>query len=432
MSRTSIVALKARRIWDSRGRPTIEAEVMLGCGATGRGIAPSGASRGRHEAVEKRDGGARFGGADVTGAVTGVNETISPALLGHDASDQESIDALLIALDGTPEKSVLGGNAIIAVSLACLNAAAAAHGASLWSYLKPSEPVLLPLPQIQIFGGGVHAARRTDIQDFLVIPPNAHSFAEALGRAMEVYRHAGLLMQKMGRLRGTADEGGWWPSFTSNTEALELLTRAIELAGFVPGSEVGIALDIAAGELLTDNHHYRLPLERLHLDRDGMSELLLRWMDRFPIVSVEDPLAEDDFEGWGRLTEAIGHRVQVVGDDLLVTSSERTARAVECGACNAALIKVNQAGTVTEARAAFEAAKAAGWGTIVSARSGETEDTTIAHLAVGWNAGQIKVGSCARSERVAKWNELLRLEEELGSRGRFAGATALGTGGRSL
>jgi enolase 1/2/3 len=429
MNRTSIVGLKARRIWDSRARPTVEAEVTLQCGAIGRGVAPSGASRGRYEAVERRDGGRRFGGADVTGAIASINETISPALTGRDASDQQGIDAALIALDGTSDKAALGGNAIIAVSLACLHGAARAQGTSLWAYLGPADPVLLPLPQIQIFGGGAHAARRTDVQDFLVIPPNAPSFGEALGRAMDVYRQAGLLMQSKGRLRGTADEGGWWPEFASNTEALELLTRAIELAGFVPGNDVAIALDVAASELFV-NGHYRLPLEGQQLDRDGLSELLLRWIDRFPIVSLEDPLAEDDFEGWRRLTSAIGDRVQIVGDDLLVTSSARIAHAAECGACNAALIKVNQAGTVSEARAALETAKAAGWGTIVSARSGETEDTTIAHLAVGWNAGQIKVGSCARSERVAKWNELLRLEEELGSRGRFAGATALGTGGR--
>jgi enolase len=416
--------VKGRRVWDSRGRPTVEVEVALAGGARGRAIAPAGTSRGTHEAVDLRDGGARFGGMDVLRAVANVSGPIARALGGMDARNQAAVDAALIALDGSPDKSKLGGNAIIAVSLAVLQAAAAAAGEPLWRHLAAGAPVTLPLPEIQIFGGGAHAGRRVDVQDFMVMPVSATSFARALEMTAEVYRAAGELMRAADKLAGVADEGGWWPSFDANEEALEWLVRAIERAGFVPGGEVAISLDVAASELGRDGR-YRLGLEGRELDSDGMIEMLLGWVARYPIVSIEDPLAEDDGPGMARFTQAVAGRLQVIGDDFLVTSAARVASAAAQGACNAALIKPNQAGTVTETKAALEAAARAGWATIVSARSGETEDVSIAHLAVGWNAGQLKVGSFARSERMAKWNEALRIEESLGAGARFAGRAAL-------
>lgn len=405
----TIARILARRIWDSRGRPTLEVEVFNGDGTSGTGIAPAGASRGRHEAVELRDGGDWFGGLDVQRALHGIEREIAPALLGHDAADQEKIDAMLVALDGTRDKSRLGGNALIATSLAVLHAAAAQARQPLWRHLAQGQRVRLPLPQIQIFGGGAHAGRRVDIQDFMVVATGAGSFSEALEMTAEVYRAAGELMAARGALAGVADEGGWWPNFARNEEALDTLVAAIEKAGYTPGEEVAIALDIAASEFGRGGR-YRLALEDAELDTDGLCERLLHWLERYPIVSIEDPLAEDDAAGLAAFTRAVGHRVQVVGDDYLVTNAARVREAARRGACNCVLIKPNQAGTVTETRAALEAARALGWGTIVSARSGETEDVAIVHLATGWDAGQLKVGSFARSERMAKWNEGIRLE----------------------
>jgi enolase len=424
MSRNAIAAAKARRVWDSRGRPTVEVEVALAGGARGRAIAPAGASRGRHEAVDLRDGGARLGGMDVERALANVNGPIARALAGMDAGDQAGVDAALIVLDGTPDKSKLGGNATIATSLAVLHAAAAAAGAPLWRHLAAGAPVTLPLPEIQIFGGGAHAGRRVDIQDFMVMPVGATSFAQALEMTAEVYRAAGELMGAAGKLAGVADEGGWWPAFATNEEALDWLVRAIERTGFAPGSDVAISLDVAASEFGRSGR-YRLGLEGRELDADGMIEMLLGWTARYPIVSIEDPLAEDDAAGMAGFTRATAGRLQVIGDDFLVTSAVRVAGAAAQGACNATLIKPNQAGTVTEAKAALDAARRAGWATIVSARSGETEDVSIAHLAVGWDAKQLKVGSFARSERMAKWNEVLRIEEALGGQGHYAGRAAL-------
>lgn len=417
-------SLTARRIWDSRGRPTIEVEVTNEDGTSGIGIAPAGASRGTREAVELRDGGARFGGLDVQQALRGIEREIAAALVGRDAADQAGIDAALIALDGTPNKSRLGGNALVATSLAVLHAAAAQARQPLWRYLARDRPVQLPLPQVQIFGGGAHAGRRVDIQDFMVIATGARSFAEAMEMTAEVYRAAGALMQARGALAGVADEGGWWPSFTRNEEALDTLVEAIEHAGYVPGEQVAIALDIAASEF-GQGGRYRLALENQELDSDAFAERLVRWVERYPIVSIEDPLAEDDEAGLVAFTRAVGRKVQVVGDDYLVTNAARVREAARLGACNCVLVKPNQAGTVTETLAALRAAQELGYGTIVSARSGETEDVAIVHLATGWNAGQLKVGSFARSERMAKWNEGIRLEIRSEAPAGFAGRGAL-------
>lgn len=428
MTDTTISDIKARRVWDSRGRPTVEVEIALSGGARGRAIAPAGASRGMHEAVDLRDGGTKLGGMDVTRAVANANDSIAQAVIGMDARDQAKVDAVLVALDGTANKSQLGGNAMIATSLATAHAAASAQGVPLWRYLAGDAPVRLPLPEIQIFGGGAHAGRRVDVQDFMVMPLGAQSFAEALEMTAEVYRAAGELMGDAGKLSGVADEGGWWPAFSTNEEALDWLMRAIERAGYTPGDQVAISLDIAASEFGREGT-YRLGLEGRTLDRDAMIEMLLRWLARYPIVSIEDPLAEDDPDGLARFTRAAGDRVQIIGDDFLVTSAARVTEAANRGACNAVLIKPNQAGTVSETHAALIAGKRAGWATIVSARSGETEDVSIVHLAVGWDAGQLKVGSFARSERMAKWNEALRIEESLGARARFAGREALALSG---
>ncbi len=425
MSDTEIVYVHGRRVWDSRGRPTVEAELLLGDGSVGRAIAPAGASTGSGEALDLRDGGAAFGGYDVTRAVANVSHEIADAVLGRDGADQAGLDRALIELDGTPAKTRLGGNAILAVSMAAAHAVAASAGRPLYRHLGGPDAGLIPLPQIQIFGGGAHAGRRVDIQDFMVMCPAAQNFAQALDWTAEVYRAAGLLMREAGTLQGVADEGGWWPAFATNEQALEMLVRAIERAGFVPGEQVAIALDIAASDF-GKNGRYRLGLEAKELDSDGLIEMLVGWISRYPIVSIEDPLGEDDPDGFAAFTRAVGDRVQVVGDDFLVTDAARVQDAAARGAANTVLLKPNQRGTLTETLAAWEAAKTSSYAGIVSARSGETEDTTIVHLAIGWGVGQLKVGSFARSERMAKWNECLRIEEALGPTGRFAGGAALG------
>jgi enolase 1/2/3 len=414
-----IRSVHARRVWDSRGRPTVEAEVALAGGARGRAIVPAGASTGTREALELRDGGSAFGGLDVLRAIANVEGEIAAGVIGLDAADQEGLDGRLVALDGTPGKSRLGANATLAVSLAGAHAAAAARGVPLYVHLGGAEAALLPMPQIQIFGGGAHAGRRVDIQDFMVVCPAAKSFAEALEWTAEVYRHAGLLMRERGPALGVADEGGWWPDFATNEQALETLVRAIERAGYVPGEQVAIALDVAASELGRAGC-YTLGLEARALDSDALIELLLGWIERYPIVSIEDPLGEDDAEGFARFTRAAGARLQIVGDDFLVSDAALVREAAAIGAANAVLLKPNQRGTLSETRAAWDAARAAGFAGIVSARSGESEDTTIVHLAIGWGTGQLKVGSFARGERMAKWNEALRIEERLGARARFA------------
>lgn len=422
MTSFAIKTIHGRRVWDSRGRPTVEAEVTLKDGAKGRAIAPAGASKGTREALELRDGGIQFGGLDVLQAVAHINGEISNALMGSQADNQIALDQALMELDGTENKTRLGANATLAVSMAAAHAMAQASGVPLYRYLGQGSIGRLPMPQIQIFGGGAHAGRRIDVQDFMVVCPGAESFAQALEWTAEVYRHAGLLMAQRGSLFGVADEGGWWPDFSSNEQALEMLVLSIERAGFVPGEQVAIALDIAASEF-GKLGQYRLGLESRALDSDGLIEMMLGWIEKFPILSIEDPLAEDDPEGFARFTKAIGHRLQIVGDDFLVSSSKLIREAAKLGAGNTVLLKPNQRGTLSETLEAWKTAQELGYSAIVSARSGETEDTTIVDLAIGWNVGQLKVGSFARSERMVKWNHALRIEEELGAQSRFAGSS---------
>lgn len=421
--KTSIRAVNGFRVWDSRGRPTVEVELVLESGITGRGIAPSGASRGSNEAVDLRDGGANYGGYGVDRALENVTHLISPALVGLDAMSQESVDARLIELDSSANRGKVGGNALIATSMAALHAAAASAGKPLWSYLADGRAVSMPLPEVQIFGGGAHAGRRVDIQDFLVMPVGASTFDEALCICADIYRVAGECMEDRGGRLGVADEGGWWPNFTSNEDALQVLTGAIERAGYGNG-EAMISLDIAASELFNGGC-YRLAMEDRQFDSDAWLELICSWVREYPILSIEDPVAEDDIHGMRKFTDALGGTIQIIGDDYLVTNVDRVSQAIADGCCNAVLIKPNQAGTITESKATLDRAREAGWGTVISARSGESEDVTITHLAVGWNAGQLKVGSFARSERMAKWNEALRIERGGAATKRFAGLGAL-------
>jgi enolase len=402
-----ILDIKGRQVWDSRGRPTVEAEVIVGRGATplasGRAIAPAGASTGSGEAVS----------LDVRSAVRNVNTVIRDALRAVSVSDQAALDRRLIDLDGSSDKSRLGANAMVAVSLACAQADAAAQKIPLWKKLAGERRVALPVPQIQIFGGGAHARGRVDVQDYMVICTGAGSFAEALEWTSQIYAAAGARLAKRGALQGVADEGGYWPSFKSNEEGLVELVGAIADAGFEPGADVCIALDIAATQLFrAGNYHFSL--EGRPYSAGELHAMLLRWIERYPIVSIEDPFAEHDGAAMRSFTKAAGDRVQIVGDDFFVTDENRVKRAD--GACNAVLLKPNQIGTVTETFACWNAAREAGYRAIVSARSGESEDVAIVHLAVGWGVSQLKVGSFSRSERMAKWNEALRIEEALGGK----------------
>ena len=421
----SIEAIKSRRVWDSRGNPTVEVDVTLSGGHVGRGIAPAGASRGTREAMDLRDGGPALRGMGVSKAMASIDKVIAPALIGCDASDQTAVDAILMSLDPSPLKVNLGGNATVATSAAVLHAAAAAAGKPLWRHVADiyeSTPSI-PLPEVQIFGGGAHAGRRVDIQDFMIMVPGADSFDAVMEITNEVYFAAGDIMMRKGKLAGVADEGGWWPAFDNNEEALETLTLAIEKAGESPGKNVTISLDIAASEFCTSGR-YRLALEDRNLDTDDMIDLLGRWIDAYPIVSIEDPLSEEDHSGMAEFTRRFGERLQIIGDDYLVTNASLVREAAAQGACNAVLIKINQAGTISEAVDTFHAATEAGYRSVVSARSGETEDVTISHLATGLGAGQLKVGSFTRSERMAKWNECLRIQDELGAAA-FVGGTPL-------
>ena len=402
-----ILAVRGRQVWDSRGKATVEAEVVVGRGttplATGRAIAPAGASTGSGEAKT----------IEVRKAVHGINTKINDALRALPAGDQAAIDRRLIELDGTPDKSRLGANAIVAVSLACAQAAASSKKIPLWRHLAGERRVAMPVPQIQIFGGGAHAQGRVDLQDYMVVCVGAGSFREALEWTAQVYAAAGARLARRGALQGVADEGGYWPAFKSNEEGLVELVGAIADAGLEPGTDVAIALDVAATQLRRGTG-YHLPLENRTLSADQLHAMLLRWVEAYPIVSIEDPFAEDDAPALRAFTRAVGATVQVVGDDFFVTDAGRVTAAQ--GACNCVLLKPNQVGTVTETLACWQAAKAAGYRAIVSARSGESEDVSIVHLAVGWGVPQLKVGSFARSERMAKWNEGLRIEEALGTR----------------
>lgn len=421
---SSIKAVVGRQVWDSRGRPTVEAEVHLAGGARGRAIAPAGASTGGGEALDLRDGREAFGGWGVSKAVSNINDSIAAALAGLDAADQELVDERLCDLDGTNTCSTLGGNAMVAVSMAAAHAAAQAHGRSLWQHLAGGRVNMIPLPEVQIFGGGAHARGSMDLQDFMAVPFGARSFAQAMDWIAEIYREAGSFMERAGKSAGVADEGGYWPSFPDNEAAIVALKEVIEAAGFDTETQVGISLDIAANQV-HDGAGYYLKAEDRHLTDIEWFDTMLRWIDRYPIVSIEDPFIETDLKSHKAFTALVGDRVQVIGDDLLVTNAARVREAADEQACNTLLCKPNQAGTLSAARRALEAAHEKGWNVVVSARSGETEDTTIVDLAYGWGASQFKVGSFARSERMAKWNAMIRLEESLGSEARYAGALPL-------
>ncbi|MCH7699857.1 MAG: phosphopyruvate hydratase [Chloroflexi bacterium] len=419
-----IEAVQAREILDSRGNPTLEVDVTLEGGAMGRAGVPSGASTGAHEALELRDGDeARYRGLGVLKAIGHVNGEIADAIKGDDAEDQEAIDKKLIDLDGTPTKSRLGANAILGVSLAVAHAAASAKGVPLYRHLGGEEANLLPVPMFNILNGGKHADNSTDFQEYMVMPIGAPTFTEGLRMAVEVYHALARLIRDRGLSTTVGDEGGFAPPGLANEEAIELVTEAIEVAGYRPGDDVAIAIDPATSELYQDGS-YVLEREGRTLSPKELVDLWEDWCARYPIVSLEDGMAEDDWEGWLKLTERFGDKLQLVGDDLLVTNVERIERAISEKSCNSVLIKLNQVGTLTETLAAISTARVAGWTVVISHRSGETEDTTIADLVVATGTGQIKTGAPARSERTAKYNRLLRIEEELGASARYAGKDA--------
>jgi enolase len=420
-----IESVRGREILDSRGNPTLEVEVTLIDGSSGRAAVPSGASTGSHEALELRDGdAARYGGKGVLRAVEHVNGEIAGAVLGLSALDQAAVDQALIELDGTKDKSRLGANAILGVSLAVARAAAASLDLPLYRYLGGPAARLLPVPMFNILNGGKHAADSTDFQEFMVMPVGASTFAEALRMGAEVYQALRKVLQKRGLSTNVGDEGGFAPSLPSNEAAIEAVLAAIEAAGYRPGEQVALVLDPAASEFYR-NGKYVLARENRELSGEEMAAFWEAWCDKYPIVSIEDGMAEDDWSGWWQLTARLGRRIQIVGDDLFVTNVERLAKGISEGAANSILIKLNQIGTLTETLAAIEMAHRAGWTTVVSHRSGETDDTTIADLAVAAGTGQIKAGAPARGERVVKYNRLLCIEEELGSAARYAGRQAL-------
>jgi enolase len=420
-----IHSVHALQIFDSRGNPTIEAVIELDNGITGRGLVPSGASTGQFEAHELRDGDpARFAGRSVFRALGHIEGEIARSVRGLDVLDQRGLDDLLVALDGTPNKSRLGANAILGVSLAAADAAARARGIPLHAALGPGTT--LPLPEIQILGGGAHAAWRTDVQDFLVMATGASTYEESLEITFNVFRAAGEIMKKRGKLSGCADEGGYWPDFATNEEALETFAVAVESAGYTLGREASLSLDIAASDLYDEAAGtYRFRLEDRTFTSAEFTALLARWCRDYKVASIEDPAADTDWDGWQRFHEACGGSVQIIGDDLFTTNVVRIREGIARGVANAVLIKPNQIGTVSETMDAIRLTQDAGWAPVISARSGETEDAFIAHLAVATDAGQLKVGSFCRSERMAKWNEVLRIARGLGPRARFAGAAAL-------
>ncbi len=422
-----IQSVNAFQIYDSRGNPTVEAHIQLADGTIGRGLVPSGASTGQFEALELRDRDPRrFRGKSVFQAIAHVDGEIAASVRGRDAFDQEGLDQTLIALDGTPDKSRLGANAILAVSMATANAAAASRRQPLFEYLGKGKGTLLPLPEIQIIGGGAHANWRTDVQDFLIIATGARNYAETLEITHNVFHAAGNLLKKRNNYFGSADEGGYWPEFSSNEDVLRFLVEAIEHTGYTPGREASISLDIAASDLFDEKDHlYRFRLEGQVFDSEAFAELMVGWCGKYPIVSIEDPLADTDWEGWKKIHSALEKKVQLIGDDLFTTNMIRIRKGIEAKLANAVLIKLNQIGTVTETVDAIRLTQQAGWNPVISARSGETEDAFIAHLAVATNAGQLKVGSFSRSERMAKWNEVLRIERALNGRATFLGSDIL-------
>jgi enolase len=423
----TIAEIHAREILDSRGNPTVEADVVLANGVTGRAAVPSGASTGEHEAVELRDGESdRYVGKGVRRAVRNVEETIAPALRGMEVTDQLGIDTAMIELDGTPNKAKLGANAILAVSLASARAAAQAVGLPLHRYLGGPLARVMPVPMMNIVNGGAHATNTVDFQEFMIVPIGTDSFAEALRMGAEVFHALKKVLVKRKLGTGVGDEGGFAPDLRDDEEAITVILEAIEAAGYAPGKQIALALDCASSELYQDGTYVFKKSGAGKKDADGMIELYKGWLDEYPIVSIEDGLAEDDWEGWAKLTSALGERCQLVGDDLFCTNTERLARGIENGVGNAILIKVNQIGTLSETLEAIEMARAAGYLSVISHRSGETEDTFIADLAVGTGAGQIKTGSASRTDRVAKYNQLLRIEEQLGGAAEFPGGALYG------
>ena len=424
---STILDITAREILDSRGNPTVEADVVLASGASGRAAVPSGASTGMHEAVELRDGDAeRYLGKGVLKAVQNVEETIAPALNGLVATDQMTIDRTLIELDGTPNKGRLGANAILAVSMAVARAAAADVGLPLHRYLGGPLARVMPVPMMNILNGGAHATNTVDFQEYMIIPVGASSFADGLRMGTEVFHSLKKVLQKRRLATSVGDEGGFAPDLKNDEEALKVIIEAIESANYAPGKEIAIALDVAASELHKDGTYTFKKSDAGQRSSEGMIELYARWLEEYPIVSIEDGLAEDDWSGWESLTRTLGDRCQLVGDDLFVTNTERLARGIESGVANAILIKVNQIGTLTETLEAIEMARAAGYLSVISHRSGETEDTFIADLAVGTGAGQIKTGSASRTDRIAKYNQLLRIEEQLGGVAEYPGGAIYG------
>lgn len=419
-----IESVRAREILDSRGNPTVEVEVGLADGTQGRAAVPSGASTGAHEAVELRDGDAsRYGGQGVLRAVRNVNEIIAPEIIGLSALDQVAIDEAMIKLDGTPNKGRLGANAILGVSLAVAHAAADFLGIPLYRYIGGTSARVLPVPHMNILNGGKHAAGSTDFQEFLIMPVGAESFSEALRMGAEVFHALKKVLKDRGLATTVGDEGGFAPKLGSNRDALDVIIAAIETAGFKPGSDIYLALDPAASEFY-ENGRYNLAVEGRSLTSAEMVDFYADWVSKYPILSIEDGLAEDDWEGWKLLNSKLGQRVQLVGDDIFVTNVKRLERGIKEKVANSILVKVNQIGTLTETLATVEEAKRARFTAVVSHRSGETDDVTISHIAVATNCGQIKAGAPSRGERVAKYNELLRIEEELGPAGRYAGMTA--------
>ncbi len=418
---TTIKTIKAREILDSRGNPTVEVDVTLSDGAFARAAVPSGASTGAFEAVELRDGGSRYLGKGVASAVANIEREIAPKITGSDPFNQRALDEAMLALDGTSNKSKLGANAILGVSLAVAKAAANSKGAKFYSYIGGDEACLLPVPMMNILNGGAHADTNVDIQEFMIAPIGARTFQEALRWGAEIYHSLKSVLKKRGLATSIGDEGGFAPNLESNRAALDLIVEAVEKAGFKMGSQIALAMDVAATEFY-ENGKYNF--EGSSLSASEMIAYYKELVDSYPLVSIEDPLAEDDWAGWGEITKVLGERVQLVGDDLFVTNPLRLSRGIEAKTANALLVKVNQIGTLTETLDAVSMAHAAGYRSMMSHRSGETEDTTIADLAVAAECGQIKTGAPARSERVAKYNQLLRIEEELGARAKYAGRGA--------